>query len=106
MSPKARLSILIATISAAASAASPPIITSTTLNTANGQLTITGANLSPTGAAPSVSFDNTALTLVSFSSTIVVANLPATFGPGTYLLQVTNSNSQSGTFDITLGAVG
>jgi len=81
-------------------------IYSTTVNATVSRVTITGTNFSPTGLAPKVAFATTTLGLVSFTNKKVVAALPAGFAAGSYSLTVTNSNSQTGTFAVTLGAVG
>ncbi len=81
-------------------------IYSTVVDTSNNQITVTGQNFSPSGLAPTVKFAGSLLSLVSFSSTTIVANLPSGFAPASYSLTVTNSNSQSATFSVTLGAVG
>jgi hypothetical protein len=49
---------------------------------------------------------NTTLALASFTNRTVIAKLPAGFGAGSYSITLTNSSSQIGTFDATLGAVG
>ncbi len=81
-------------------------IYSTVVDISNNQITVTGQNFSPSGLAPTVKFAGSLLSLVSFSSTTFVANLPTGFAPASYSLAVTNSNSQSATFSVTLGAVG
>jgi hypothetical protein len=53
-----------------------------------------------------VVFAHTALALVSFTNQKLVATLPAGFAAGSYSLTVTNSVPQTGTFTVTLGAVG
>jgi IPT/TIG domain len=81
-------------------------IYSTVVKTSASEITITGANFSPSGLAPKVVFATTTLALVSFTSHSAVAKLPTGFAAGSYSLIVTNSNSQGGTFSVTLGAVG
>jgi len=88
------------------SIAANPAIYSTILNLSNNQITINGANFSPTGLAPTVKFANTTLTLVSFKDNSLVAQLPTGYGAGSYSLTVTNSNNLTGSSTFTLGAVG
>jgi hypothetical protein len=87
-------------------AATVPVIYSTVLNISNNQLTISGANFSPTGLAPKVEFSNTVPALVSFTNRVVVAQLASSFAPGAYYLVVTNSGSQSVMFSVEIGASG
>jgi len=87
-------------------AASAPKIFSTVVNYSKNQLHVTGQGFSPSGLPPTVTFATTNLTLVSFGNKTVTATLPSGFAPGTYSLVVANSNDQSATFDVTLGAVG
>jgi hypothetical protein len=87
-------------------AATLPVIYSTVLNVSNNQLTITGANFSPTGLAPKVQFSNTVPALVSFTNRVVVAQLASSFTAGAYDLVVTNSGGQSVTFSVEVGASG
>jgi len=75
-------------------------------------VTITGTNFG-TGT-PSVSLDGSALTVTSSSATRIVAKLPASIAPGSYLLAVKaakkgkedDEEGDSATFVLTLGAVG
>src|SRR5271166_5337258 len=69
-------------------------------------LTLSGADFSPTGVAPTIMFDKTKLTLVSFSQTNIVADLPTTLVPGTYTMVVTNSRGLPTPYMVTYGAVG
>ena len=91
-------------------ATSSPVVQSTVVNVTTNQVTITGKNFSPSGAAPQVSFNGSALAVVSFTNTTVVATLPSpsTTPAGTYRLQVINPalSTQPGVFYVTLGAVG
>jgi hypothetical protein len=68
------------------------------------QVAITGSNFSPAGLPPTLVFARSTLNLVSFSNQTAAASLPADFSPGSYLLVVTNSNNQTGTFSVTLQA--
>ena len=63
--------------------AQTPTIVSAIVNSATKQITITGASLTATGA-PVVKLDSATLTLVSSSSTQIVAKLPAGLAAGTY----------------------
>jgi hypothetical protein len=85
--------------------AQTPTIVSAIVNSATKQITITGASLTATGA-PVVKLDSATLTLVSSSSTQIVANLPAGLGAGTYRMTVSNGSGTTGLFDVTNGAVG
>lgn len=86
--------------------ATAPIIFSAVVNTTNNRITINGANFSPSGLAPTVVFATTTLTVLSFTNHSAVARLPAGFAAGSYSLTITNSVPQTGTFGVTLGAVG
>jgi hypothetical protein len=71
------------------------------------QIIINGGGFSNTGLAPTVIWNNQNLVpLVSFTPTVIVANLPNGIPAGTYLLIVTNSDGLSAQFNITFGAVG
>lgn len=101
------VSMLAAALTAAiGSAATTVAIYSTVVNTSNNQITITGNSFSPTGLAPTVVFAHTSLSLASFTNHSAVAKLPAGFAAGSYSLTVTNSNIQTATSTVTLGAVG
>ncbi len=65
------------------------------------QITIAGTSLLPTSGSPTVTLDGIALTLVSSSSTKIVADLPSGLGAGSFRLVV-----NAGVFDVTNGAVG
>lgn len=80
-----------------------PTISSATPNYGTSQLTIVGTGFG-TGT-PTVQIDALAATVVSHTSTQIVANLPNGIGVGSYLLSVTASGT-IGSFDLTLGAVG
>jgi hypothetical protein len=85
--------------------AATPKIFSTVVNSAQNRITVTGQGFSPTGLAPSVVFA-TKQVVNAFTDRSVTATLPSGFAVGTYSLTVTNSNSQSAAFDMTLGAAG
>lgn len=85
----------------------PVLANAITINSAlpnytNNQLTIAGTGF---GSAPTVKLDAMSLTLVSHSSTQIVANLPTTVGSGSFLLAVTAGTSST-TFELSLGVVG
>ncbi len=65
------------------------------------EITIAGTSLLPTSGSPAVTLDGIALTLVSYSSTKIVADLPSGLGAGSFRLVV-----NAGVFDVTNGAVG
>src|SRR5581483_1271397 len=83
-----------------------PSIYTTVVNTSANELSITAKGFDPAGLAPTVTFANTSLTLVSFTNTKIVAQLPTGFSPGSYSLTIKNSAGQMGTFEVTLGSVG
>src|SRR5579871_1270018 len=99
------LAAIFMVVTPAAWSASAPVIYSTVINTALNQITITGQNLSPTSMPPGVAFNSQNLTLVSFTNTTVVANLPASLQAGSYALVVVNSNKQAATFSVAFGTV-
>jgi hypothetical protein len=81
-----------------------PAIASATVNYAANQVTITGSNFSPAGAAPTVAVESATLTLISFTDQMAAAILPPGWATGSYLLAVTNSNKQTGVYRMTLSA--
>ena len=91
---------------AALAYAQSPTIVNTTINSTTKRITINGASLTPATGAPVVQLDSTTLTLVSFSSTKIVADLPAGLTAGSFLLTVSNGSATQGVFDVTNGAVG
>jgi hypothetical protein len=96
--------MLVSAIAAhAQDAATKPTVASAIINSTAtpATITITGADLLPVTGSPVVKIDGAILTLVSSSSTQIVADLPAGLTAGTFLLQV-----GTGTFDVTNGAVG
>ena len=86
--------------------ATTPLILSTVVNNSTHQISITGGSFSPAGSAPTVALDNTTLVLVSFTNQTVLANLLTGLKAGSYRLSLTNSNIQTATFTVTIGAVG
>ena len=85
--------------------AAKPTITSAVANFQTNQITITGTNFGT--AKPYVTLDALAATVVTYTPTTVVADLPSGITPGAYLLSLTNKvNNLIGTFDVTLGTAG
>jgi hypothetical protein len=94
--------VISANVVSAASAVAPQI-NSAVVNA--NQLTITGSNFGDT--TPTVTLDGIPLVVAGFTDATAIATLPGSIGPGSYLLQVSNAqNRQTGTFDVTIGAVG
>jgi hypothetical protein len=77
-----------------------PVVRSAIINSATKQITIAGSSLLPTSGSPVVYLDGELLTLVSSSSTQIVATMPA-LPAGSFRLTV-----GAGVFDVTNGAVG
>jgi IPT/TIG domain len=77
-----------------------PVVRSAIVNSTTNQITIAGSSLLPTSGSPVVYLDGELLTLVSSSSTQIVATMPA-LPAGSFRLVV-----GSGVFDVTNGAVG
>lgn len=88
------------------SATAVPVVYSAVVNTSNNQLAISGNNFSPTGVGPRVTLAQTGLSLVSFTNRSIVAQLPTGLAAGSYSLIVTNNAKQTGSFNVTIGAVG
>ncbi len=70
------------------------------------RITISGEEFGT--SEPEVVFDGTTLDVLTNTPTEIVAQLPATVTPGTYLLTVSNGqgSSQSDSFNVMVGAVG
>jgi len=85
-------------------ASTAPVIVSAVADLVHSQITITGQRLTPATGSPTVHLDGTLLTLVSSSSTQIVADLPAGLGAGAFELTVSNGTSTN--FDVTIGTVG
>ena len=77
-----------------------PVVRSAIINSATNQITIAGSSLLPASGSPVVYLDGELLTLVSSSSTKIVATMPA-LPAGSFRLVV-----GTGVFDVTNGAVG
>ncbi len=99
-----KLTVVMAVLSVFASSiayGATPVITSAIINSTTKQITIVGTNLLPASGSPVVDLDGVALTLVSSSSTKIVADLPAGLAAGSFQLTV-----GAGVFDVTNGAIG
>jgi hypothetical protein len=86
-----------------------PIVNSSTINygVSPNQITVSGSGFNPQGRVPTVLFNSVTLSsLVSFSDSQIVANLPAGTVAGSYRLKITNSQGNSYEFDVTYGAAG
>jgi hypothetical protein len=77
-----------------------PVVRSAIINSTTEQITIAGSSLLPASGPPAVYLDGEQLTLVSSSSTQIVATMPA-LPAGSFRLVV-----GAGVFDVTNGAVG
>jgi len=77
-----------------------PVVRSAIINSTTNQITIAGSSLLPASGSPVVYLDGELLTLVSSSSTKIVATMPA-LPAGSFRLVV-----GAGVFDVTNGAVG
>ena len=88
-------------------AATPVVNNSVTnYNVSPNQITVSGSGFDPKGVAPTVSFNNVTLTVLTFSDTQIVASLPAGTTAGSYRLRITNSQGNFYEFDVTYGAAG
>jgi len=96
------ISILVALPAATVWAEEPPSISNAVVDYQAHQVNVTGSHFSPSGLPPTLAFARSPLTLVSFTDQTATASFPADFSPGSYLLAVTNSNQQTGTFSVTL----
>jgi hypothetical protein len=77
-----------------------PVVRSAIINSTTKQITIAGSSLLPASGSPVVYLDGELLTLISSSSTQIVATMPA-LPAGSFRLLV-----GAGVFDVTNGAVG
>jgi hypothetical protein len=87
-------------------AASTPVVNNNSINYSTQQITINGSGFDPKGIAPTVLFNNVAITPVSFSDSQIVAPVPSGTVAGSYRLRITNSQGNLYEFDTTFGAVG
>jgi hypothetical protein len=94
------LAILPALVCSIASAQTP-VVRSAIINSSTKQITIAGTSLLPASGSQAVYLDGELLTLVSSSSTQIVADLPTGLPAGSFRLVV-----GTGVFDVTNGAVG
>jgi hypothetical protein len=85
-----------------------PIVDNAVVNSALTQITVSGSGFSPNSEAPQVRLNGSAITVVSFSDTQFVANLPGGLSAATYLLEVSTQDpfEKVEEFDVTIGAVG
>lgn len=100
---------VIALVPTAAQTIVPPaVITSTGYNTVTEELTVRGSSLARGTTLPSVTFDGAPLTVLSATPTQVVASLPNTYTPGTYIVIVARGSrlGEFAIFAVTIGAVG
>ena len=86
--------------------ATAPVICSVVVNTAANEIIISGRNFSPTGTPPTVTSGGTKLTLVSYTNSIIVAQVGSGMLAGSYPLTVTNGSKLTATISITIGAIG
>jgi Collagen triple helix repeat (20 copies)/IPT/TIG domain len=87
-------------------AAQTPAVTSGTVNYSTNQITLTGSGFLPNKTAPTVLFNSLKATVVSDTATQIVATLPAGLSAGTFIVSVTNSQGNVGTFEVAYGATG
>jgi Collagen triple helix repeat (20 copies) len=90
-------------------AGSTPVVLSAIVNygVTPNQITITGSGFSPRGITPQVVLNNGSLNpLVSFTDSVIVANLVRNQPAGTYTLIITNSQGNFFQMSVTIGAVG
>jgi hypothetical protein len=85
-----------------------PIVDNAVVNSVMTQITVSGSGFSPHSEAPQVRFNGSGVTVVSFSDTQFVANLPNGVSAGTYLLEVSTQDpfEKVEEFDVTIGVVG
>jgi hypothetical protein len=81
-----------------------PDIVSATVDYPANRVTVVGSNLSPDGAAPAMTLESTTLSVESFTNQSATAILPIDWASGVYLLSVTNSNHETGTYRLTFVA--
>jgi hypothetical protein len=102
-------SYLVATCPLSLAQATPstqkPVIVSVESNFETNQITLAGQGFG--NAEPMVTLDGTALTVINYTPTTVVAGLPDNLLPGSYQLSLKNqSDGLTGAFPLTLGAAG
>ena len=75
------------------------------VSTSPSQITVQGANFGT--STPVLALDAMPLQVFTDTSTVVVAAMPSNLAPGSYELDLTNSQTQQvGSFSVTVGAVG
>src|SRR5579871_2994674 len=89
-----------------AATSSSVVIDSVSINYKNNQISILGKGFDPSGTAPTVTFNTSTLSLISFTNGSIVASIASGTKAGTYQLTITNSAASSETFDVSVGAVG
>src|SRR5579864_4233708 len=100
------LRIAMLVIPALCAQASTPVIDSATLNSTQTQISVAGQNFLTGLSAPVVTLDGTVLALVTFSNSLIVANMPINLQYGNYSLSVTNGSSETGYLTVAVGLVG
>ena len=92
----------------AAFAAALPIISISraTINYSNNQVTFNGSGFAPSKKSPTVLFSGSALTVVSYSDTQIVAALPANTVPGNFTVLIVNSFGEFFPYELTYGSAG
>ena len=90
--------------------ANKPSIRSAVPDYSNGTLFIAGSNFGP---SPSVAIDRMRVTIISYSDSLLLVQVPASViaTPGTYLVRVwsdkdESDNDHSATFVVTFGTIG
>ena len=97
--------VTICVCAAVRAAAQAPLIITAEIDSANNEISIAGVNLAPPVGTPEVRLGNSTLSVVSASPTAIVATVPPTLAPGTYLLYV-RVGTLFGACDVTYGAQG
>jgi IPT/TIG domain len=92
----------------AAFAAVLPIISISraTINYSNNQVTFNGSGFEPSKKSPTVLFAGSALTVVSYSDTQIVAALPANTVAGNFTVLIVNSFGEFFPYELTYGSAG
>jgi hypothetical protein len=85
-----------------------PILTlnSATINYGNNQVTFSGSGFEPSKKSPIVLFTGTPLTMVSYTDTQIVADLPSNTKAGNFTVIVANSAGEFLPYELTYGATG
>jgi Collagen triple helix repeat (20 copies)/IPT/TIG domain len=103
-----RIALLLATVTLCSgiATASTPLVNNSSIDYVAQRITVNGSGFNPKGVAPTVLFNNVAITPVSFSDSQIVAPVPNGTAAGSYRLRITNSQGNVYEFDVTYGAVG